>query len=95
MADRWLIIDNMVAQLGDLYALELEAASFPEVAEEPAVQEIHLAVLRAADAMSRIGSTAPDLAVQAARVALEEAVTAASVARRVLAQARAARNRRV
>lgn len=94
MSDRWSIIDTMVSELGDLYALEVEASNFPEISDEPAVREIHLAVLRATDAMSRLGVTAPDPAIRSARDALDAAVSAASVARRLLAEARAARNRR-
>jgi hypothetical protein len=89
----WALIDDMVSQLGDLYALEVEAAGFPEIAEERAVQEVRLAVLRATDAMSRIGNGSAGSGLEAAREALAGASASASVARRILAEARAARNR--
>ena len=94
MSDRWAIIDDMVSELGDLYAIEVEAANFPEISEAPAVREVHLALLRATDAMSRVGVAAPDRAVEIARQALDDAVGSAAVARRLLAEARAGRNRR-
>lgn len=92
MADRWLILEKMVTELGDLYALEVEAAGFPEISDEPAVRDIHRAVLRAADAMSRINAAATEPTLQTAREALDGAVTSAAAARRLLAEARAARN---
>jgi hypothetical protein len=63
----WLLIDEMVSELGDLYALEVEASSFPEISEDPAVLEVRLAVLRATDAVSRIGNGATGPAVEAAK----------------------------
>ena len=89
----WVLIDDMVSQLGDLYALEVEAASFPEISEEPAVREVRMAVLRATEAVSRIGTGASGPAVDHAREALAAASPVASLARRLLADARAARNR--
>ena len=94
MSDRWSLIDEMVSELGNLYALEVEASNFPEIADEPAVRDIHLAVLRATEAVTRIGSAAPTPAIENAREALDSAVASASVARRLVAEARAARNRR-
>jgi len=89
----WVLIDDMVSQLGDLYALEAEASRFPEISEEPAVQAVRLALLRATDAMSRIGAAPSGPAVENAREALAAAGSAASLARRLVADARAARNR--
>jgi len=65
----------------------------PEISEEPAVREIHMALLRATEALS-LSMAAPEQAVQRARHALDAAVTSAATARRVVAEARAARNRR-
>ena len=89
----WVLIDDMVSQLGDLYALEVEASAFPEISEEPAVREVRLAVLRATEAVSRIGSGAAGPAVDQAREALASAGSVASLARRLVSNARAARNR--
>src|SRR5688572_6184961 len=38
LADRWLLIEEMISELGSVYALEVEAATFPELASEPALQ---------------------------------------------------------
>jgi hypothetical protein len=84
----------MVSELGDLYALEVEASRFPEIWEEQAVRDIRFALLRATDAMSRLGSAAADPAIQTAREALDSAATASILARRLLTEAREARNRR-
>ena len=94
MSDRWAIIDDMVSELGDLYAIEVEAANFPEISEAPAVREVHLALLRATDAMSRVGVAAPERVVENARQVLDDSVASASAARRLVVEARAARNRR-
>ena len=55
MPDRWLLIDEMVTELGDVYALEVEAAGYPELASDPALKDVHLAVLRATEAMAAPG----------------------------------------
>ena len=89
----WVLIDDMVSQLGDLYALEVEASGFPEISEEPALQAVRMAVLRATDAVSRIGAGKAGPSVENAREALAAAGSAASLARRLLADARASRNR--
>ena len=94
MPDKWSVIDAMVSELGDLYALEVEAANFPEISDDPAVRHVHLTVVRATEAMSRIGAEASDPLLQAARATLDSAVASAAAARRLLAAARAARNRR-
>lgn len=94
MSDRWSIIDDMVSELGDLYALEVEASNFPEISDAPAVREVHFAVLRATDAMSRVGVSATDPVVRNARQALDSAAASATAARRLVVEARAARNRR-
>lgn len=91
----WNLIDEMVSELGDLYALEVEASNFPEIAETPAVLAVRLAVLRATDALSRIGPRASAPAVAQAREALASAGSSVSAARRLVSDARASRNRRV
>lgn len=95
MADRWLLIDEMVSELGAVYALEVEAAAFPELASDPALKDVHMAVLRATDAMARVAAIrgADGDRLEQAREALDAALSAASSARCLLAQARAARNR--
>ena len=97
MADRWLLIDEMISELGDVYALEVEAAAFPELYSEPALKDVHLALLRATDAMSRVAMIrgADGERLEQARAALDAATAAATAARRLLSDARAARNRRV
>jgi hypothetical protein len=95
LADRWTLIDEMVSELGAVYALEVEAAAFPELASDPALQDVHMALLRATDAMSRVASIrgADGDRLDRAREALDAAISAAVAARRLLAQARAERNR--
>jgi hypothetical protein len=95
LADRWLLIDEMVSDLGAVYALEVEAAAFPELASDPALNDVHLAVLRATDAMIRVATIrgADGDRLERAREALDAALSAASSARSLLAQARASRNR--
>jgi hypothetical protein len=95
VADRWLLIDEMVSELGAVYALEVEAAAFPELASDPALTDVHLALLRATEAMAGLAAIrgADGDRLEHARQALDAAVSAASAARRLVAQARAARNR--
>ena len=96
MDRRWDVIDSMVAELGDLYALELEAEAFPEVVEQPPVHEVRLAVLRASAEMSRLtgeGRLDDERCLAAAREALDSARGAADAARALLRSARAARIR--
>jgi hypothetical protein len=95
MSDKWLMIDDMVSELGDLYALEVEASAFPELSADPIFREVHFAVLRATDAMSRVASATADPALKNAREALDSAAAAAAAARRLLVAARASRNRHV
>ena len=56
MADRWVLIDEMVSELGAVYALEVEAAAFPELASDPALNDVHMAVLRATEAMAGLAA---------------------------------------
>ena len=88
MPDRWVLIDEMVTELGDVYALEVEAAAFPELASDPALNDVHLAVLRATEAMA--GLAAPRGAdgdrLEQAREALDAALAAATSARSLLAR---------
>ena len=96
--DSWDVIDEMVSQLGSLYALEVEAEAFPEIGEEPPLRAVRLAVLRAAAEMSRLTSLARpgnDPGLAAAREALHSARAAAESARALIREARAARNREV
>lgn len=95
MADRWLLIDEMVSELGAVHALEVEAAAFPELASDPALKDVHLAVLRATEAMAGLATIrgADGDRLEQAREALDAALSAASSARTLLARARAARNR--
>ena len=95
MTDRWLIIDAMVWELGSIYALEVEAAAFPELASDPLLNEVHMAVLRATDAVARVAEIrgADGDRLEEAREALDAAVTAASSARSVVVRARSERNR--
>lgn len=95
MADRWLLIDKMITELGAVYALEVEAAAFPELASDPALKDVHLAVLRATDAMTRVATIrgAEGHRLEQAREALDAALSAASSARSLLVQARASRHR--
>jgi len=94
LADRWMLIDEMVSELGAVYALEVEAAAFPELASDPALNDVHLAVLRATEAMAGLAKIrgADGDRLELAREALDAALAAATSARRLLAQARAARN---
>jgi len=95
LADRWLLIDEMVSELGGVYALEVEAAAFPELASDPVLNDVHMAVLRATEAMAHVAAIrgADGHRLEQAREALDAALSAASSARRLLTQARAARNR--
>jgi hypothetical protein len=95
VADRWVLIDEMVSELGAVYALEVEAAAFPELASDPALNHVHLAVLRATEAMAGLAAIrgADGNRLGVAREAIDTAMSAASSARHLLAQARAARNR--
>jgi hypothetical protein len=90
----WVLIEDMVSRLGDLYALEVEASNFPEITEAPPLVEVRLALLRATDAMSRLGAVASAAAMETAHEALESAGSSASQARRLIADARALRNRK-
>ena len=92
--DRWDAIDEMVSQLGDLYAVEVEASGFPEVSEEPAIQQVRLAVHRATQEMTLVAAgRGQDAQIDRARASLDEARDAARAARVILTEARAARNR--
>ena len=84
----------MVSELGDVYAVEVEAAAYPELASDPALKDVHLAVLRATEAMAGLAVIrgADGERLEYAREALDAARSAAAAARRVLIQARAARN---
>jgi len=95
LPDRWLLIDEMVSELGDVYALEVEASGYPELASDPVLKDVHLAVLRATEAMSGLAAIrgADGGRLEHAREALDAALSAAAAARRLLGQARAARNR--
>lgn len=95
MADRWLLLDEMVSELGTVYALEVEASAFPELASDQTLKEVHMAVLRASEAMARVAAIrgADGDRLERAREALDDALSAASAARGLLAEARAARNR--
>ena len=95
MADRWVLIDEMVSELGAVYALEVEAAAFPEVASDPALNDVRMALLRATEAMAGLTAIrgADGDRLEQAREALDAAMAAAASARRLLTQARAARNR--
>ena len=85
----------MVSELGGVYALQIEAAAFPELASDPLLNHVHLAVLRATDALGRVTAIrgADGDRFEQAREALDAAVTAASSARSILVRARAERNR--
>jgi hypothetical protein len=93
LPDRWLLIDEMVSELGDVYALEVEAAAYPELASDPALRDVHLAVLRATEAMAGLAAIrgADGERLEQAREALDSALAAAAAARGLLVQARAAR----
>jgi hypothetical protein len=95
LADRWLLIDEMISELGAVYALEVEAAAFPELASDPALKDVHLAVLRATEAMGRIAAIrgADGDRLEQAREALDVALSAAAAARTLVVQAREARKR--
>jgi hypothetical protein len=90
-----MLIDEMVSELGTVYALEVEAAGFPELASDPALKAVHLAVLRATEAMAGLAAIrgADGDRLELAREALDSALAAASSARFLLAEARAARKR--
>lgn len=90
MNQRWSMIEKMVSELGDLCALESEAAAFPELAVDPALSEARLAVLRATDAVSRVAAGRTDeTSVTSAREILDTAVEATRVARNLILHARA------
>lgn len=95
MSDRWLLVDEMVSELGSVYAFEVEASAFPELACEPALLDVRLALIRATEAMSRVASVrgADGDRLDRAREALDAAVSAAAAARHIVVQARAGRNR--
>ena len=95
MVDPWSVIDAMVSELGALYALEVEAANFPHVASDPAFVTVHLALVRATEAMVRVAGVASGepRGLDHAREALDSAAGAAESARRLIEQARAERNR--
>lgn len=94
MDDRWELIDEMIAELGELYSLEVEASSFPEVCEDAALRDVHMAVLRATNEITHLTGEAKDTACMArAREALDSARASASSARVLLSHARVARNR--
>ena len=94
VTENWTEIDAMVCELGELYALEAEAAAFPEVTNDPAIREIRLAVLRATDEMQRVARSPFQSAhLDRAREALAGARAQAGAARIVLLHARARRNR--
>ena len=93
MNQRWTVIEQMVAELGDLCALETEVASFPELAVDPALGEARLAVLRATDAVSRVAAgRADEQSVVSARETLDSAMEATRVARSLILHARAQRH---
>jgi hypothetical protein len=94
LPDRWLLIDEMVSELGDVYALEVEAAAYPELASDPALKDVHLAALRATEAMAGLARIrgADGERLEHAREALDAALSAAAAARRLVVQARATRN---
>lgn len=96
MDDRWELIDDMISELGELYSLEVEAASFPEVCDDAALRDVHMAVLRATNELGSLTGAAGDAACMArAREALDAARASASSARVRLSHARTARNRAV
>jgi hypothetical protein len=85
----------MVSELGALYSLEVEASAFPEISAEQALKDVHMAVLRATDAMSNMAARPGETAgLERARAALDAALSSATSARSLLATARAARNRK-
>jgi hypothetical protein len=92
--DRWELIDDMISELGELYSLEVEAAAFPEVCEDAALKDVHMAILRATHEITSLTGEEKDTACMArAREALDAARASASSARVLLSHARAARNR--
>ena len=94
VSETWREIDALVYELGELYALEVEATAFPELSEDPAIREVRLAVLRAADEMQRVaGNPHGGVRLERARAVLAGARETAGAARVVLLQARARRNR--
>lgn len=95
MNPQWSVIEQMVAELGDLCALETEAAAFPELAVDPVLGEARLAVLRATDAVSRVAAGRSDeQAVNNAREIVDAAVEACRVARNLILHARAQRHQK-
>lgn len=94
MEDRWEQIDAMVCELGELYALEVEASAYPEVSDDPAMQLVHMALLRATDEMSRVAAGVRDRgSLDRARQALDAARSSADSARVLIVHARVSRNR--
>ena len=93
MDDSWAEIDGMVSELGELYALEVEAAAFPELSGDPVIRDIHIAVLRVADEMQRVARAPLKSDLERARQALLAARRSAETARGLIVHAQAARNR--
>jgi hypothetical protein len=86
-------IDRLVCELGEIYAIEIEAAAFPELTNDPVIQKIHIEVLRATDEMQRIARSPRAVSLDRARDALAHAQETAAAARLAIVHARAARNR--
>jgi hypothetical protein len=93
MDEPWPEIDRMVSELGEIYAIEFEAAAFPELTDDPAVRKIHIEVLRATDEMQRVARAPREVRLDRARDALAVARETAAAARLAIIHARAARNR--
>ena len=93
MEDPWAEIDGMVSELGEFYALEVEASAFPELNGDPAIEKIHIAVLRATEEVRRVASAHRDHRLDHARDALFAARSSADAARLLIVRARASRNR--
>jgi hypothetical protein len=97
VTDRWTLVDAMIAELGALYSLEVEAAAFPNVYEAPVLADVRRAVVSATEAVTVLTGEAvsqEELALARAREALDSAMASAAAVRRLLDQARADRHRR-
>jgi hypothetical protein len=95
LVDRWLLVDEMISELGGVFALEIEAAAFPELASDPLLDRVRLTILRASDAVARVAAIrgADGERFEQAREALDAALDAASSARAAVVRARSERNR--
>ena len=89
-----MVMEELISELGSVYALDIEASNFPELANAAEVVEVKSALVRATEAVAKAAVCGEPDTLATARRALDEAGSAAQGARRLLTAARTARNRR-